>query len=65
MLEEHQVHALRTNLEAVRLRSIERLARSEGPLTADVLRELAMIQAALTAVREEIDELVTPPSSAA
>jgi hypothetical protein len=57
MVEEHPVHALRTNLEAVRLRSIERLARSEGPLTADVLKELAMVQAALTAVREEIDSL--------
>ena len=51
----HPVHALLANLEAARLKVVETLAANEGPLTPDALRELAIIHAALSAVREEIE----------
>lgn len=53
MPEQHPVHVLRTILEAARLKAIEGLAASPDPLTIQGLRELATIQAALSAVREE------------
>ena len=50
----HPVHTLRANLESERLKLVEKLA-VDGVLNADSLRELATIQEALTAVREEIE----------
>jgi len=50
----HPVHALRANLEAARLKAVEALAAAKGAFSTDALRELATLQAALTAVREEI-----------
>lgn len=55
MSEQHPLHALKNELEAVRERAIEKLAASEGPLTTNALQELAFVQAALTAVRERIE----------
>jgi hypothetical protein len=54
MHQQHPVHVLRTILEAARLKAIESLAASSDPLTLTGLRELATIQTALSAVREEI-----------
>jgi hypothetical protein len=51
----HPVQTLRANLEAARLKAVERLAATEGAFSAEALRELAALQAALTAVREEIE----------
>ena len=50
----HPVHTLRANLEAARLSVVEALAATKGAVPIDAVRELAVIQAALTAVREEI-----------
>jgi hypothetical protein len=50
----HPVYVLRANLETARLKALETLAAKEGALSPDTLRELAALQAALTAVREEI-----------
>ena len=50
MSEQHPLHALRNELEALRERAIERLAASEAPLTTNALQELAFVQAALVAV---------------
>jgi hypothetical protein len=51
----HPVHDLQAN-QAARLKAVETLAGKEGGLPApDALRELATIQAALSAVREEIE----------
>jgi len=50
----HPVHALRTKLGTERLALVQELAAS-GALSADVLRELSILQAALTAVSEEIE----------
>ena len=50
----HPVHTLRANLETERLRLVEKLAAG-STLSAETLRELATFQAALTAVREEIE----------
>jgi hypothetical protein len=55
MSEQHPLHALKNELEALRERAIEKLAASEGPLTTNALQELAFVQAALTAVRERIE----------
>ena len=52
---QHPVHALRANLEAARLKAVEALAAKENAIPPDALRELATLQAALTAVREEIE----------
>jgi hypothetical protein len=51
----HPVHTLRANLEASRLNAVETLAAAKGSPTPDALRELANLQAALTAVQQEID----------
>jgi hypothetical protein len=50
----HPVHALQKHLQAARLQAIEKLAANEGPVTPDALRDLAALQTALIAVREEI-----------
>ena len=50
----HLIHVLRDNLEAARLELVQKIA-ADGALSADALQELATIQAALTAVREEIE----------
>ena len=50
----HPVHTLRTNLEVARLSAVETLAATKSAVPIDALRELAVMQAALTAVREEI-----------
>jgi hypothetical protein len=51
----HPVHALRANLETARLKAVEALAARDDAISPDALRELATLQAALTAVREEIE----------
>jgi hypothetical protein len=55
MTNAHPVHALQANLEAARLKVVETLAAKGGPLIPDALRELALIHAALSAVRDEIE----------
>ena len=55
MTNPHPVHTLRANLETARLKAVETLAATEGTFSADALRELATLQAALTAVSEEIE----------
>ncbi|MGO9391114.1 hypothetical protein [Rhodoblastus sp.] len=55
MTEQHPIHALEGNLESARLAAIEALAAKEVAISPDALRDLATIQAALTAVREEIE----------
>jgi hypothetical protein len=50
----HPVHALCTALEAQRLKTVETLAAQTSPVSQESLRQLATLQAALTAVREEI-----------
>ena len=49
----HPVHALLAKLETDRLGLVEKLAGA-STLSADALKELATLQVALTAVREEI-----------
>jgi hypothetical protein len=49
------VHQLRSELEAARLRAVEALAARGGEFDPEMLREVATIQAALTAVREEME----------
>jgi len=49
------IHELRSHLESARLRTIEKVATRGGAPSADDLREIATLQAALTAVREEIE----------
>jgi hypothetical protein len=49
----HPVHALLAKLETERLSLVQKLAQSSA-LSADALKELATLQAALTAVSEEI-----------
>jgi hypothetical protein len=50
----HPIHALRTNLETKRLELVEKLSAG-GTLSADVLRDVAVVQTALMAVREAIE----------
>jgi hypothetical protein len=50
----HPVHALRARLEDQRLDAVQRLAAG-AVSNSGALTELAYIQLALTAVREEID----------
>jgi hypothetical protein len=52
---DHPVHALRASLETARLKAVETLATKEKAIPPDDLRELATLQAALMAVREEIE----------
>jgi hypothetical protein len=54
MAKNHPIHTLRQNLEAARLKAVEALAAAGGTFSPDALRELATLQMALTAVREEI-----------
>ena len=54
MAKQHPVHALRANLEAARLKAVEELAATNVPYSPDALHRLASLQAALTAVTEEI-----------
>jgi hypothetical protein len=51
----HPVLALCTALEAQRLKAVETLAAQTSALAPESLQELATLQAALTAVREEIE----------
>ncbi len=55
----HPIHALRASLEDKRLEAVQALAdlgaTAGTPLDPTILAELALIQLALTAVREEID----------
>ena len=51
----HPIRALETALDDKRLQLIEKLATDKS-ISADMTKELATIQAALTAVREAIDE---------
>jgi hypothetical protein len=50
----HPVHALLAKLEAERLKLVKKLAAGDT-LSNEGVRELATLQAALTAVREEIE----------
>lgn len=52
---QHPIHALRANLETARLKAVETLAAKESAISPEALRDLATLQAALTAVREEIE----------
>jgi hypothetical protein len=54
MTEMQPIHALRARLEAARLQEVEALAAAEGEPNAEGLKTIAHLQAALTAVREEI-----------
>jgi hypothetical protein len=51
----HPVHTLRASLETARLKAIKTMAATEGKFSPDALQELAILQAALTAAREEIE----------
>jgi Enoyl-(Acyl carrier protein) reductase len=55
MMTSHPVRNLASNLEEKRLQLIEKLA-SDASMSADAMKELATVQAALAAVREAIDE---------
>ena len=48
------IHDLRKRIETARLQLIEELAAKGGPLPPETLQKIALIQSALTAVREEI-----------
>jgi hypothetical protein len=52
--EQHPVHSLLSTLEAERLKLVKKLAT--GTQAADTVQQLATVQTALTAVREEIEE---------
>ncbi len=51
----HPVHALKAKLQTAQLNAIETLAAKDMAISADALRELATIQTALTALREEVE----------
>ena len=51
---QYPVHSLRSTLEAERLNLVKRLAT--GTRAADTVQQLAVIQTALTAVREELEK---------
>ena len=59
MTEHHPIHTLKGNLESARLKAVEKLAASDAVLSPATLEELAIIQAALTAVGEEIEAHAT------
>ena len=48
------IHDLRERIETARLQLLEELAAEGEPLPTDTLQKIALIQSALTAVREEI-----------
>ena len=54
MSAQYPVYSLRSTLEAERLKLVKKLAT--GTQTADAVQQLATVQTALTAVREEIEE---------
>ena len=57
MTTSHPISILASNLDDKRLQLIEKLATTtDKSISADVMMELATVQAALTAVREAIDE---------
>jgi hypothetical protein len=49
------IHALRDVLEAARLQLVEELATKGDLLPTDLLQRIALLQSALTAVRQEIE----------
>jgi hypothetical protein len=53
--ETHPVQVLQAALETQRQRAVENLARKVHPLSLESLREVAILQVVLTAVREEIE----------
>jgi methylmalonyl-CoA mutase N-terminal domain/subunit len=55
MTKSRPADTLETNLLAARLKAIKALAETGGEFSADALHELAALQTALTAVREEIE----------
>lgn len=55
MSAQHPVHSLRNALEDERLKLVEELA-AKGLEATDIIKQLALVQAALTAVRDEIEE---------
>jgi methylmalonyl-CoA mutase N-terminal domain/subunit len=55
MTNSRPVDTLRTNLLAARHKAVKALAETGGEFSADALHELAALQTALTAVREEIE----------
>jgi hypothetical protein len=52
----HPAQVLRTRLEDQRLSAVQTLASTDAAVNPDALNELACLQLALTAVREEIAE---------
>ena len=50
----HPIHTLRETLEAARLELVQKIA-SGGTPSAEDLKQLAVLQGSLTAVREEIE----------
>ena len=55
MTNSRPVDTLKANLLAARLKAIKALAETGGEFSANALHELAALQTALTAVREEIE----------
>jgi hypothetical protein len=53
--ETHPVHVLRESLETQRHKAIESLSKKISPLSLESMREVAILQTVLTAVREEIE----------
>ena len=56
MIKLHPVHLLEASLETARLKAVEELASKDVAISPVAVQELAAIQAALMAVREEIDD---------
>jgi hypothetical protein len=55
MSEKLPIHSLAANLESERLKEVQALAAKGGIPSTDALQRLVSLQAALVAVREEID----------
>jgi hypothetical protein len=55
MSQPHPIHALKSHLEAARLKALEVLAANESAVSPADLKDVAVIQAALVAVREELE----------
>jgi hypothetical protein len=55
MTEYAPIHELRSTLEAARLQAVEELASTGGALSFEGLQKLAILQAALKGVEEEIE----------
>jgi len=54
MSAQYPVHSLRSTLEAERLKLVKKLATDIQ--AADIVQQIAIVQTALAAVREEIEE---------